>query len=300
MLLSIATYKDNIHNIDFAGGDPLHDTHCIEIINYAHTIFSKNQIFISSTGESILCLKDKNSDFFEKTKNFELTYDYPNAQSDERRKDDYNYKNFESIKWLVEKGCNVYINFMLGVELTDVGIFDKLLKEIDSLDVKSVTMIRPQPVGKLKKSDYENYNPIECINKFIANEKYKSSVFKLHCSFRTVCAGIHCNMLEEKIGIDAEGNVFACPWASNLEYKEPSENPLYIGNLLESNLDVLMTKRNTRKIRDKYCGKNYCYLTKIWNNQNNLPDTYDEKSDPLYSILITQKSMAIEKGEFVC
>ena len=50
-------------------------------------------------------------------------------------------------------------------------------------------------------------------------------------------------MLERKIGIDCNGNVFACTWGAYLHVSDKQDianNPFYLGNLVSTNLRSIL------------------------------------------------------------
>jgi len=99
------------------------------------------------------------------------------------------------------------------------------------------------PVGRQSLDTYpKDYNPENSIELFKKGINDKSKI-KLHCALRGKFSddinNNYCNMLEEKIGVDCMGNVFACAWAGNLNVPV-EDNPFYIGNLLDNDLDTIL------------------------------------------------------------
>ena len=86
----------------------------------------------------------------------------------------------------------------------------------------------------------------------------------------------YCDIGIDKLGIDADGKVYACPWAEHIANKEDS--PFYLGDLLisENAMSMLSESENYSKIlshanNGKAC-KVFSYLQSgnIFSNQDGL------------------------------
>lgn len=84
----------------------------------------------------------------------------------------------------------------------------------------------------------------------------------------------YCDIGIDKLGIDADGKVYACPWAEHIANKEDS--PFYLGDLLisENAMSMLSESENYSKIlshanNGKAC-KVFSYLQSgnIFSNQD--------------------------------
>lgn len=269
VLNSICSAKKYIKNLDFAGGDPLNYSECTTIIQSAIEQLGKEKVSITTTGKGVL--ESKNDQFLGTVKNFEITIDasHENLSNTDiadsntiyRNEKDYSSDNIEQIKHIYEHADMLTINIpIINDDLTDTEI-DNLISKVTWLkehtaDIEiNVSLIRLMPVGKLamtfEKETYKKYNPIEVAKKIKEKLENKNISCKLHCSLRTLsCFGDdiktnHCSMLENKLGIDCAGNVFACAWGGYIHSKNPpTKNPFYLGNLTEKSLDKILKGEN--------------------------------------------------------
>ena len=158
-------------------------------------------------------------------------------------------------------------------------LINNLVKKIEWIKTHTmgididVSLIRLMPVGKLSnnidKDKYSLYNPIPIINKIRTMLKEIDIVCRLHCSLRVLpsfnndIVDCHCSMLENKLGIDCAGNVFACAWGGYIQNGDDSvtKNPFYLGNLTEVPLmRILDGAYSTKPYSDIICeidNKNY-------------------------------------------
>lgn len=147
------------------------------------------------------------------------------------------------------------------------------------------TLIRLMPVGKLSnipKSKYKSYNPIQTIYKICEAFSRNNIDYKLHCSLRVLPALSHignsienCAMLQRKIGIDCAGNVFACAWGAYVQINgQISQNPFYLGNLLQTDLLSILEgvgstnayKKITNEISAK-TERHYCSVVSYFHDE---------------------------------
>lgn len=271
VLNNIFTAKSVIKTLDFAGGDPLHSDETINIIQTAIGQLGTDKVSITTTGSGISKLVDNK--FTEQIKHCEITIDaahsnlcddvnIPNNVS--RNEADYCSTNIEQINVLLEYAESLTINIpIINDDLNDKEI-ENLISKIEwikernpKVDIDTL-LIRLMPVGKLAirtdKDLYEKYNPIEVAKKIKEKLEGKNIVCRLHCSFRVLpyfndekCSN-HCSMLENKIGIDCAGNVFACAWGGYLlGGNPPIKSPFYLGNLTQISLKAILEGGNRTK-----------------------------------------------------
>lgn len=241
VFLAIMGMKDSIKELNFAGGDPLVSADSKKIIKYAIEVMGKNKISVTTTGKAIgeLCETEK----LEFLNNCILSLDTFDLDFEGVRKSvDYNKKNvrcsMEFRKYMSKLKINVPI---IDTELS-VEDIKKLVEKINVINPEEVSLIRLMPVGRQSVEKYPiNYNAEKFINIFKQNLGANIQLH-LHCTLRCqYCVGeTKCTMLEEKIGIDCAGNVFACCWAGYLNCKL-TDNPFWLGNLLENDLHEIVT-----------------------------------------------------------
>ncbi len=268
VLNSICTAKHMIKNLDFAGGDPLHFDDSTTVIQSAIEQLGEDKISVTTTGKSLSGLsKDK---FPRIVRSCEITIDAAHNELQSaaepvhsaiisRNENDYSKTNLESISLISSYADSLTINVpIIDDDLTDSEI-DTLIEKINwikkhttGIDI-NVSLIRLMPVGKLSKTiekdDYRKYNPISVIEKIQKGLKSIDIACKLHCSLRILPTfnqnpeNCHCNMLENKLGIDCAGNVFACAWGGYLcnNDESPAKNPFYLGNLTKVPLIKILT-----------------------------------------------------------
>lgn len=238
-LLSILTISDNIRELNFAGGDPLANEVDRKIIRTARTIFEKNKISISTTGKAINTLGDK--DKIELLTNCIITIDLSESEAKDIRKTyDYNKTNIRHIK--ANRNSITYLRVNVPILNTDVSDadIDRVVKIIKELNPNEVSIIKLMPVGKLPYDQYPaNYEAMKIVNK-IRNKLVDTNIH-LHCALRCEEQNSQgqCNMLTNKLGIDCQGNVYACCWAGYLGCAT-DKNPFYLGNLIEKNLKEIV------------------------------------------------------------
>lgn len=264
VLNSICSARNYIKSLDFAGGDPLNSSECTTIIQSAIEQLGKDKVSITTTGKGVL--ESKNDEFLGTVKNCEITIDASHENLSDtiidnnticRNEKDYSNNNIEQIKHISEHADMLTINIpIINDDLTDVEI-DNLIYKITWLkehtaDIEiNASLIRLMPVGKFAntfdKETYKKYNPIEVIKKIKEKLENENISCKLHCSLRVLSCfendikTNHCSMLENKLGIDCAGNVFACAWGGYIYNKTPpTKNPFYLGNLTEKSLDKIL------------------------------------------------------------
>lgn len=286
-ILSIG--KSNIVEIDFAGGDPLFELDSIKIIYNAINVLGKEKVVLTTTGKGINKAVQMGENLSNLLYNCEVTIDNPNHIPNYLRNDvTYLASNRNAIKSVNKCITNLMVNVPILVpEMEDADI-RKLVKEIASIDVSSVSvnLIRLMNVGRMDPYHYscvcspEHF--VETFIKYAKNTPIKD--VHIHCALRGKNLQAQCNMLSEKIGIDCSGNVFACAWGGYVNgYNKYniSENPFYLGNLFEETLlEVLNNERSNQlenQIREnptRHC-RVYCF-------SNSINNSIFIDSDPLF------------------
>lgn len=304
VLHSISTAKEKIKSLDFAGGDPLFSSDSISIIKSAIESLGEERVSITTTGKSLQKLT--RDDFSKVIRRCEITLD---ASHDElkvltdanqcslisRNENEYSKNNITSASSISSYADELIINIpIIDDDLTNNEIDNliekiKKIKQLSGNISTSVSIIRLMPVGKLstkvKKEDYLKYHPIEVIKKIMSKLEESNISYRLHCSLRILpsfsssLAENHCNMFENKLGIDCQGNVFACAWGGYLNSSKPiSQNPFYLGNLTKTSLSQILSGESSTNVGKSiinqidtknyynfccvisaYCDKNYEY-----------------------------------------
>lgn len=279
VLHSISTAKHLVKNIDFAGGDPFFSDDTINIIQAAIGQIGFDKVSVTTTGMGIANLSEKNIQFSDLIKHCEITIDAahgnlsrgPTADGKaSRNASAYCKSNIEEIDRLLEHAESLTINIpIINDDLDDNEISNLVkdvvwIKEHNPRIVIDALLIRLMPVGRygreVAKDTYEKYNPIEVAKKIKSELTDANIPCKLHCSFRVLSifndeSGCnYCPMLENKIGIDCAGNVFACAWGGYLPVVDsPTKNPFYLGNLTKVNLiSILEGQSKTTPYRNIY------------------------------------------------
>ncbi len=264
VLLAIMGMKDSIKELNFAGGDPLVSDDSKKIIKYAIEVMGKDKISVTTTGKAIGKLPEIDKIVF--LNNCILSLDTFDLDFKGVRKSvDYNKKNvrcsMEFRRYMSKLRINVpIINTDLSVE--DIK---KLVEKINNIGPEEVSLIRLMPVGRQSVKEYPiNYNAERFINIF--KQDLNSNIqLHLHCTLRCqYCTEKNkCTMLEQKIGIDCAGNVFACCWAGYLNC-ELTDNPFWLGNLLEKDLDEIVTGDRALELLER-CNREKCSVFTYYN-----------------------------------
>lgn len=275
VLNHIATAKNVIKNIDFAGGDPLSYDESVTIIQTAIEQLGEDKISITTTGLGISKLTDTSFDHI--VKHCEITIDAShkvlNANSEvalstiiSRDEDNYTENNIDQINTILDHAETMTINVpILNDDLSDSEIQQLIDRIVDirnhhpKVDI-DVTLLRLMPVGKMSnqidKDTYNKYNPTIVASKIKMELENKDIKCKLHCSLRSLpyfkVEDASCNMLKNKLGIDCAGNVFACAWGGYLaDIDSVENNPFYLGNLVKTPLiDIIEGKSKTSQYKN--------------------------------------------------
>lgn len=251
VLLALAGIKNDIIELNFAGGDPLVNLASKKIIKYARELFGKQKISISTTGRGIEKLANSEEMFF--LNNCVLSIDsYDFEEEGVRNTVDYNKINARNGKRYREYMSKLRINIpILKTDLDDSEI-EKIAKKVNEINPNEVSLLNLMPVGRLDKSNYpDDYKPANFVQTF---RKYINPTIKLHihCALRCACfvSEERCTMLTRKVGIDCEGNVFACCWAGYLNCTLDS-NPFFLGNLLEHDMKEILVNDRAIELLEK-------------------------------------------------
>lgn len=249
-LLSILTWpKEKIKELDFSGGDPLYDDDCRDIINYAINELKKEKVYVTTTAKGVEKIENSAGDLAKYLYNCEFTIE-DNTGKNRRNEKEYGLKN----EIIIEKYKDYIHNLTINVPIISPDMPDNEIKslvaKIANIPVykKRVLLIRLMNVGKMTKNYPDKYDPIHFIEVF---KKYANE-YKIQCDLQCALRGKYknefCNMYTEKIGIDCQGNVFACAWGGYIN-EDVENNPFYLGNLLEMDLYEIM--RGTKAIKIK-------------------------------------------------
>lgn len=277
--------------IDIAGGDPLKDRTARAAMFHMLQYMAPNNITITSTGKAFSELKhDEQEALFDLCNHFDVSYDFPSSWGEEavHRGPDYNRQNFQQLKALRGRNVDTTILVTLSKQNTaEARTTDAMLKELSELQPHNITLLRLMPVGKQSYDQYPKttaeYNPLPTIERF--KQQFGEAV-KLHCAFRANIKGGTCNMLNEKIGVDHDGNVFACAWAGYLDIEPVSENPFFLGNVLstEGGMEAIFKSAPYERLHKALANESnggcriFSYLES--------PDSWlEENHDPLYARL---------------
>lgn len=271
VLNEIGLAKELIKSLDFAGGDPLQFKESSMLIKSAIQQLGADKVSITTTGKGLSKLNDE--EFANVVKRFEITIDAAHAtlqQGDgkfvSRNEDNYLTDNIDNVVLISGYAEALTINIpIINDDLSDEEI-DNLVKKVvhirnsmSGIEVDT-SLIRLMPVGKMsttiEKQAYEKYNPIPVAKRIKLALEKENIPCKLHCSLRVLpCFAEdshgeiqYCNMLENKLGIDCAGNVFACAWGAYLQTSGSiDKNPFYLGNLTKKPLiDILTGKVKTK------------------------------------------------------
>lgn len=311
VLHSISTAKEKIKSLDFAGGDPLSSSDSISIIKSAIESLGEEKVSVTTTGKSLEKLT--RDDFSKIIRRCEITLD---ASHDElkaptdatqcslisRNENEYSKNNITSASSISSYADELIINIpIIDDDLTDNEI-DSLIEKIKKIKQlsgnisTSVSIIRLMPVGKLAtkvtKEQYLKYHPIETVKKIILKLNESDIPYKLHCSLRILPAfgssirENHCSMFENKLGIDCQGNVFACAWGGYLNSSKPiTQNPFYLGNLTKTPLSQILSGESSTNVGKSIINQidtkqyyNFCCVVSAYYDKNYEYQNFDPLS----------------------
>ena len=311
VLNNIFSAKESISTLDFAGGDPMCDSGTRTVIIQAINSLGEDHISITTTGMGIQSIDDLTEEELSKLlSKCEITIDAshenlsppPEQQSTRfsRNSPQYCKNNFEQIQSTSETLRHLIINIpLLDDSLDEIEIqnliskLSKLKQQYPELQIDA-QLIRLMPVGAFKdkwdKDSYKKYSPIKLAKKLKAKIEGIGISCRYHCSLRVLPeieeSDPYCSMLEQKIGIDCSGNVFACTWGAYLPLRDNDieKNPFYLGNVVSTSLKEIIGghgirtdayKRIFRDIQNK-TRKPYCEAVSWYFNHST-----SENNDPL-------------------
>lgn len=257
VLLSLMSMRNTIRELNFAGGDPLVSEESKKIIKYAMEVIDKNKISVTTTGRGIEQLNEAEKIVFLNNCVVSLdTFDF-NSEG-VRNSVDYNKMNARNSMRFRKYMSKLRVNVPIVDTNMEVSDIQNLVIQINKINPDEVSLIRLMPVGRQSVDNYPaNYSAEKFIHIF---EQNLNSTIQLHihCSLRCqYCINEDkCTMLTQKIGIDCEGNVFACCWAGYLNCTL-ADNPFYIGNLLEHDLDEILKGNRALELLDG-CDREKC------------------------------------------
>ena len=238
----------NIKEIDLATGNQVDVSKLKEVIEYV-SVKLHNKISLTTTSD-VLSKIDRN--FLKKKHiNIELTYDYPQESNAYHfRSKEYSEDNYRLAKSLISEGIKVSALVVLHPDLNESQLL-KIKRDFAKLKIQDVLFLRLMPVGKqlystypteLKRKDY--YSAAKKIVK-------ENKIYRFHCALSSIDdmdGKKYCDLGIDKLGIDAEGKVYACPWAEHIANREDS--PFYLGDLLlsENAMTLLSESDNYSRI----------------------------------------------------
>lgn len=264
----------NIKEIDIATGNKVDSLKLKEVIEYA-SLKLHNKISLTTTSDVI---KKMDKGFLKKQHiNIELTYDYPQENSTFKyRPKEYSEDNYKLAKSLVSDGIKVSALVVLHPDLNNAQLL-KIKKDLSKLKITDILFLRLMPVGKqsfnLYPSELKRKEHYSSAKKIVKENK----IYRFHCALSAIDdmdGKKYCDIGIDKLGIDADGKVYACPWAEHIANKE--ESPFYLGDLLisENAMSMLSESENYSKIlshanNGKAC-KVFSYLQSgnIFSNQD--------------------------------
>lgn len=292
-IFSIGT-KDIIE-IDFAGGDPLFSEDSIRIIHNAIAVLGKERISVTTTGKGIDAAKQMGEDVSKLLYNSEITIDCVDHVSDYLRCDSsYVSANRAAIKNVEKEIENLTINIPILDSSMDSKKIRQLVNEINEISINniSVNLIRLMNVGRMNLNlENNNYSPehfLRIVRTFIEYAKgTRIGNVHIHCALRGRLLRASCNMLKDKIGVDCSGNVFACAWGGYVKgcnKDNISDNPFYIGNLLENTLQEILVSKRTIDL-EKAISDNPTNQCRVYCYRDGDPCSIFKNSDPLFQVV---------------
>lgn len=238
----------NIKEIDIATGNNVDPEKLKEVIEYV-SVKLHNKISLTTTSD-VLSKLDKNF-LKEKSVKIELTYDYPQENKTfTYRPKDYSEDNYKLAKTLITNGIKVSALVVLHPDLNGNQLL-KIKKDLAKIKITDVLFLRLMPVGKQTFDSYPS--ELKRIGFYSAAKKIvkDNKMYRFHCALSAVedmDGKKYCDIGIDKLGIDAEGKVYACPWAEHIDNRE--ESPFYLGDLLlyENAMSMLSESDNYSKI----------------------------------------------------
>lgn len=275
ILMNLASINLNIESLDISGGDPLLEEENQDLIRLCYQLLPFTKISVTTTARGLDHVPI--SDLSSTVRVCDITYDIPckkyendgnSEPSDRLRPYEYNKSNLDKLMGIREAGLEIDLNIHVPIhmETTNREDIEALLEDLEKVHPKSIKFIRLMPVGRLKPADIQDdYEPkkfMGLVDSIVQEKEYDFSI-SMSCALKTQAnlfrnnKARKCPMLDEKLGIDSNGNVFACMWAAYLNgYKSVEENPFYLGNLLQSSLhDIIKESHyNIKQLKERSKG----------------------------------------------
>lgn len=238
-----------IHELDFSGGDPLVDPDSVKIINSAQQFFGKKSVSVTTTWRGIESLNKKLLDDI--LYKCELTLDCD--ESDLWRKEfAYTLGNYEAIMKYGKYIKDLTINIPIGHNYSEYAL-QKLCDRIIRIPNQSIriVLIQMMPVGALEGRVFQTNLNNKLVIDYLRQHLSATVIIHLNCVLRgSIDKIVHnCGMVSRKIGIDCSGNVYSCAWAGDsYNDRSPSDNPFYLGNLLNQDFDEIMWSEKAKQL----------------------------------------------------
>lgn len=249
----------HIRELDFSGGDPLYQEENTQIIREGIALLGRDKVCVTTTGLGLASAYARGEDLRELLYHCELTIDSIEGFPEHvRNAEIYVAKNRSEVARCLDKISNLHINVpILNPDMSEEDIAS-LVGSISGIGSKhvDVALLRLMDVGKMSLQRYPaDYSPDRFVSTFL---KYAQGTaiqgVHVQCALRGKLYGGACNMLQQKVGIDCAGNVFACAWGGYIKgFRKDRimENPFYIGNLLEKPLKDILISDRAQRLREK-------------------------------------------------
>ena len=305
ILINLSSINGYIDHLDVSGGDPLKREEDRNIIRMANQLLPYTPISVTTTGKALESLSV--DELIKTVKTCDITYDIPyNVCTDELKKYreyQYNYSNFKQLERFSNSGIKIALNIHIPILPVNINkeTVATILNDLSKINPAQIKFIRLMPVGRMGNLHFpDNYEPnkfLEYVSDVMNEKKYKFKI-EYNCSLgvkvfehgkdRRTCR--NCEMLTNKIGIDAQGNVYTCIWWAYIpEFAgKPCENPFYLGDLKKESLYDILTNPQTikmkKKLKEKASGCRVCgYIANSTNDSDSLNRMLYSK-DPLSEI----------------
>lgn len=239
---------NRIRELDFAGGDPLYQEQSTQIIREGIALLGREKVCVTTTGLGLVAARMREEDLRELLYHCELTIDSIESLPDHvRNAEMYAALNRSESVRCVDEITNLHINVpILNPDMSEKDIA-ALVNSISGIGAKhiDVALLHLMNVGKMSLRRYPlDYSPDRFVSTFLRYAE-GTAIQRVHvqCTLRGKLYGEACNMLRQKVGVDCAGNVFACAWGGYIKgftKDHITENPFYVGNLLEKPLKEIL------------------------------------------------------------
>lgn len=263
ILINMSSINGYIDHLDISGGDPLKNIEDRNIIKMANQLFPYTQISVTTTGEALEKLSV--DELVQTVKTCDITYDIPynicREDLQEYRQYSYNYSNFKQLERFSNSGIKIALNIHIPILPVSINkdMIATILDDLNRISPVKVKFIRLMPVGRMNAipTDYNPEQFLTYVREIMDEKQYKFKI-EYNCSLgvrinnekrsKKMCR--NCEMLTNKLGIDANGYVYSCIWGAYIpEFaKEPKSNPFYLGDLKTETLYDILTNSQTIKL----------------------------------------------------